>query len=1139
MERLLVLLEAPACQHLVAALLHTLWQGAIIAVLLFGLLRHFPAKQAKQRYVCALGALCLVLLSALLTWSILNYQPAQAPATHAVAGSPDQAVQTAPHAPSHLAPDRVSTPVLPSPVKQPWQTWALGLWLMGTVLMLLRMAMTMVGARQLRRQCYQLEQGDILSLVESLCAQMHITRRVPVFVSEHLSVPGVIGCIWPSLLLPVSVTTGIAPEDLKAILSHELTHIKRYDYLVNVFQMVIEALLFFNPVIWWISRQIRIEREACCDAASIAFTGQRLKYAEVLVAWTARLRENVLAPTVVGFAGQEHGSTVVDRVKRITLTGHRPKPNISWPMAGITIGLSLLCLIGLWQGTNLAVSVAAQILTPQERIEQLTEISKSYGYGSGLADKEESIQVSGIIRTWDGNPLPNKIDARLDIKSRNSIGMISIGATKLEANPDQARFQGKADYGELWIVASANGYASTFVGPLESKPGKDLLDMEVILHDGFLGQIKVVNEAGHPVEQASIKGAYPHGFDSYSSNIRLSTDVNGLGKLEHASDQSMSFTVTAPGYEPQSMQDVILDPKQALAVVLQKAHPITGTVVSKDTGLPIANAELRLIRFKQENSSHHESTPKSAPDALTDTKGFFAMGQTRQGWQHLVHVTADGYGHTYLEDLPAGKQGLLAELGPPKPIRGTVIGDLSLLEKDKSGQPVIAVENKFAYYFDASGRAPVKIINGKGVFEINDYWGQIVVLKAGYKELKLNPAEDELEHIVFNLDAAGTRKVVLKFDVPEGMPPMQGQIKVHTIMDRDGPRITSQDLLYPKIIDNQVSFQATVPCEFSYQLAPERKVPVGYWFEDSDRFKVAPGQEPLLIHVPVYPAGAIYGQIRRPDGTVANKAEASLVTLKRPDVMKSGFNLMGLLSDKTTLGTYNATPLPLGGTYDIMAYEGYAFAITEPFTLDQTTPMIEADLQLPKGVTVTGRLLDPDGKPAFSTVSLHVSVKRGKASSGRGGADTKPDKDGRFVFENVNPGPDGFCELYVYGQAGFRPAKKEIKDLTQPVIIQLERGQRVTGKVIDQATGKPLPELEVYAQSAKNAQGDYDRKWELLEADAKTNTQGRFEFSNMGSGFYRLGVRAANMASPNQPVVVTGGQKNAVTLSVRSLPGSD
>ena len=130
-----------------------------------------------------------------------------------------------------------------------------------------------------------------------------------------------------------------------------------------------------------------------------------------------------------------------------------------------------------------------------------------------------------------------------------------------------------------------------------------------------------------------------------------------------------------------------------------------------------------------------------------------------------------------------------------------------------------------------------------------------------------------------------------------------------------------------------------------------------------------------------------------------------------------------------------------------------------------------------------------------------MSVKRDEASSGLGGAKTEPDKDGRFVFENVNPGPGDSCEVYVFGQAGFRPAKQDVQDLTEPVIIPLERGHRVTGAVVDQTTGKPVPGLEVYAHSAKNAQGDYDNRWELLDADAKTNAQGQVEFSNMGSVF--------------------------------------
>ncbi|MCP4452628.1 MAG: M48 family metalloprotease, partial [Planctomycetes bacterium] len=566
MEGLIALLEGPACQHLVVALAHTLWQGAVIAAVLFGILTQLPAAQANKRYIAALAALCATVLCGLITGSILNYEPthASAPNSTTVSSAQTVAQEAQATALSTLPTTPASTPQ--PPTEQSWQTWALGVWLIGTALMLLRMAMTLVGARQLRTQCHNLEQPDILSLIESLCDQMHVTRRVRVLVSEHLSVPGVIGCIWPTLLLPVSATTGMPMDDLKAILTHELAHIKRYDYLVNVFQMVIEALLFFNPAVWWISRQIRIEREACCDAASIASTGQRIKYAEVLVAWTAQLRQDTLASTVMGFAGQEDRSNLVDRIKRITLAGHRPRLNISWPMAGITIGVSLICLIALWQGTNLAVSVAARILTPQERIEQLAEISRTYGYEPGRDSKENSIQVSGIIRTWDGSPVPDRINVLLDVESGHNSSVGSIGAATLEDHADQARFKTIAACGQFEIMASAEGYAPASTGTLDSKPGKDIHTIELVLEKGFAGEIRVVSDTGQPIPQARLIGGYPFAHNqSHLNTIELSTNAQGLCTQTHASDQPMTLKVTASGYEPKSVKSIVIFPVLAAA----------------------------------------------------------------------------------------------------------------------------------------------------------------------------------------------------------------------------------------------------------------------------------------------------------------------------------------------------------------------------------------------------------------------------------------------------------------------------------------------------------------------------------------------------------------------------------------------
>ena len=82
--------------------------------------------------------------------------------------------------------------------------------------------------------------------------------------------------------MPVGALTGLAPEHIEALLAHELAHICRHDYLVNVLQSVVKAVLFYHPAIWWVSNQIRKERELCCDDLAVAASGDALTYVRAL-----------------------------------------------------------------------------------------------------------------------------------------------------------------------------------------------------------------------------------------------------------------------------------------------------------------------------------------------------------------------------------------------------------------------------------------------------------------------------------------------------------------------------------------------------------------------------------------------------------------------------------------------------------------------------------------------------------------------------------------------------------------------------------------------------------------------------------------------------------------------------------------
>src|SRR4029079_2061638 len=102
--------------------------------------------------------------------------------------------------------------------------------------------------------------------------------------SVLIQTPVVVGYFRPTILLPICVATGLPESQLELILAHELARIRRHDYVVNLLQTLVETLFFYHPAVWWLSRQIRIEREHCCDDLVVRLLGNRLEYGRALVA---------------------------------------------------------------------------------------------------------------------------------------------------------------------------------------------------------------------------------------------------------------------------------------------------------------------------------------------------------------------------------------------------------------------------------------------------------------------------------------------------------------------------------------------------------------------------------------------------------------------------------------------------------------------------------------------------------------------------------------------------------------------------------------------------------------------------------------------------------------------------------------
>jgi len=190
----------------------------------------------------------------------------------------------------------------------PYLPW---FWLAGSLSTLAMLGTGLIGVEQLRRSSRLVEIGDLPRRCRLLADSLGIARRVGVGICDRLAAPILLGIFRPLILLPSAALTGWSIEQLEMVLLHELAHLRRWDNLVNLAQRVVESLLFFHPVAWWLSGWVRLERELCCDRLVVERLGQPFAYAKMLVALSGSIHR--VRPAVLAMAD----SQVVTRIRRL------------------------------------------------------------------------------------------------------------------------------------------------------------------------------------------------------------------------------------------------------------------------------------------------------------------------------------------------------------------------------------------------------------------------------------------------------------------------------------------------------------------------------------------------------------------------------------------------------------------------------------------------------------------------------------------------------------------------------------------------------------------------------------------------------------------------------------------------------
>ena len=325
------------------ALVHALWQGALVAFLLSGVLALLRNASAEARYALCVGALALAALLPVGTFVLLAYDAAPAlPGRATLTPAPEEVAALTAALESAAVPTAVPAPM-------PWRVlallllrqampWLVLVWMAGAATMALRLAGGWAYARHLTRVGVQPVDAEWAVRLELLAERMRVSRPVRLLQSARVEVPVVIGWLRPVVLFPVGFFAGVPVEHVEAVLAHELAHVRRHDYLVSVLQGLVEAVFYYSPAVWWISRQVREAREACCDDAAVATCGDPLVYARALAELEALRQERHALALGAGGIGLRA------RIERVL--GVAPEAPSTAPVVLATVGLALTLLVG-------------------------------------------------------------------------------------------------------------------------------------------------------------------------------------------------------------------------------------------------------------------------------------------------------------------------------------------------------------------------------------------------------------------------------------------------------------------------------------------------------------------------------------------------------------------------------------------------------------------------------------------------------------------------------------------------------------------------------------------------------------------------------------------------------------------------
>ncbi len=284
-------------------LLHSVWQGAAFAIFLVLILIALRSYAAQSRYIVAVGILCAFFLTVTVTfwqeWQEVNHQVELASRTSNESSTNGSFAINHPKkigAPLQSGKENTSFDIKKS-TEENESSWILifknyyqrhlpllvTIWFLGVLFLQLRFLGQFAYVQRLKHYGTQIFPTEWKDKIEELEGKLRIQKKVKYLTSIRIESPMVIGWLKPVVLLPQQIFNSLSETEIYAVLAHELAHIRREDFVVNLIQTFLCNVFFFHPGVWWMSNQIDDEREHCCDDLAVAATGPATSYAKTLI----------------------------------------------------------------------------------------------------------------------------------------------------------------------------------------------------------------------------------------------------------------------------------------------------------------------------------------------------------------------------------------------------------------------------------------------------------------------------------------------------------------------------------------------------------------------------------------------------------------------------------------------------------------------------------------------------------------------------------------------------------------------------------------------------------------------------------------------------------------------------------------